>query len=155
MTWTTPRVWTTGEVVTAANMNMFISDNLAHLMSAPGGGVDYMLSQAYSTTSTSYVAIDSANLSVTLTAATTRILVFFAGLFVAASGTAGYITVSNGSIDLGQMAYENASSRNVAVIGLFTGLTIGTGYTFVPQWKSTGGTISLSNKGVCFGAMEI
>lgn len=31
MTWTAPRTWTAGEVLTAANMNTYISDNLSEL----------------------------------------------------------------------------------------------------------------------------
>lgn len=33
MAWTTPRTWTTAELVTAANMNTYISDNLSYLYS--------------------------------------------------------------------------------------------------------------------------
>lgn len=34
MAWSVPRVWTVGEIVSAANMNTYISDNLTYLKSS-------------------------------------------------------------------------------------------------------------------------
>jgi len=35
MTWTTPRVWAPAETVTAANLNMYVSNNLTEITSPP------------------------------------------------------------------------------------------------------------------------
>jgi len=35
MAWSTPRTWTSGEVVTAANLNTYVSDNLTALSTPP------------------------------------------------------------------------------------------------------------------------
>ena len=40
MAWSTPRTWTVGEVLTAANMNTYISNNLAYLHGDAGVAID-------------------------------------------------------------------------------------------------------------------
>lgn len=157
MTWSTPRTWETNELVTAANMNTYISDNLSHLMSGVGGDAKY--STAYGTTNyTAFTAINSANLDITLTVGRTRVLVFFSAN-IQATSQIGYVTVSNGSTDLGNMITLAASAyMYAAVMGVFTGLTIGTSYTFSPQWKTaaSGGTFTMrSPYMVSFAAMEV
>ncbi len=48
MSWSTPRTWAVGELVTAANMNTYISDNLSYLYSAVAAEIELFGSSMWS-----------------------------------------------------------------------------------------------------------
>jgi hypothetical protein len=57
MAWTTPKTWSTNEVVTAANMNTHVRDNMSFLGSPPACSVQAAVSQSVPTsTHTSLIA---------------------------------------------------------------------------------------------------
>ena len=57
MTWSTPRTWTSSEVVTAANVNTYISDNLTALGTPPFADVYATAPGNTSGTSSTFTAI--------------------------------------------------------------------------------------------------
>jgi hypothetical protein len=65
--WTTPRTWVTDELVTASMLNTHIRDNLNALKTPPHNS--YSTTGNYSTTSTSWVDVDSGNMSLTVVSA--------------------------------------------------------------------------------------
>lgn len=159
MAWTTPRVWTDEELVTAQNMNTYISDNLSFLAGLVNGmtGQTKVSTSALSTTSTNYANIDGNNLAVTLFVHSPRVLVFLSSTITLGSANA-FVTISNGITDLGTLATFTNSTLRLSTLGVFTGLSIGTSYTFVPQWKTSSSGVSLATVAphlTTFAAMEI
>lgn len=158
MAWTTPRIWISGEMVTATGMNTFVSENLAYLMDGPSGAVNY--SNTYCiTSSTGYVTIES-TLPVTITVARPRVLVYYWCGYIKSNAGGLYLTVSNGTSNLGNVwTIAAGGSGAVSLMGLFTDLTVGTSYTFTPQWKQiAAGTSNTNGAGsawMTFAAMEI
>jgi hypothetical protein len=58
-TWTAPKTWATSELVTAALLNTHLRDNLEFLLKPPSASQDYDNGTDPTTTSTSFVAIDT------------------------------------------------------------------------------------------------
>jgi len=67
MAWTAPKTWTVDGVLTAADMNTYVRDNLHYLLSPNKGVIIRNNNGDYSTTSTSWVDVDATNLSLTIT----------------------------------------------------------------------------------------
>ncbi|MBN1679581.1 MAG: hypothetical protein JW966_04765 [Anaerolineae bacterium] len=88
MAWTSPKTWEAGELVTATLFNTHLRDNLNALKSPPSQQILRDNSGNYTTTSTSFVAIDSTNLKCTITTNGGDVLVWFVGSFSAS--VAGY-----------------------------------------------------------------
>lgn len=63
MTWTTPVTWATNQLVTAANMNEQVRDNLNYLLAKPTVKILGDTGANYSTSSTSFVDVDVTNLT--------------------------------------------------------------------------------------------
>lgn len=76
MTWTDPLTWNTGDLVTAVMLNEQIRDNMTYLKNATAY-TQTELDTAYSTTSTSWVDVDSANLKLEATTSGGLVLVGF------------------------------------------------------------------------------
>src|SRR5215813_1900723 len=82
MPWNTPPTFTAGQVVTASDLNSFVRDNPNYLLSGrPGSAIKRDNNANYSSTSTSFVAIDGTNLAVTITTNGTKARVSFVGVF--------------------------------------------------------------------------
>lgn len=79
MAWTQPKTWSS-EPLTSADLNTHLRDNLEALKDPPSA--QYVLDEAsdYSTTSTSFVAVDSSNLALSLTTTGGDLLVHFHGV---------------------------------------------------------------------------
>jgi hypothetical protein len=116
MAWTAPKTWVVGEAVTAADLNAHIRDNLLALKAPPTTLIKLDESSDYTTTSTSFVAIDNTKLNLSITTTGGDVLiVFFANLSnstshvqldvefdgVAIGGDNGLIRVSGGSGNYG------------------------------------------------------
>lgn len=65
MAWTAPKTWTDGSVLTAAELNEQLRDNL-NFLKAPDNDIKVSVAE-YSTTSTTFVDIDNTNLSASIT----------------------------------------------------------------------------------------
>jgi hypothetical protein len=144
MAWTSPRTWSTSELVTAAIMNTHVRDNLLALKSPPSGVA--LLNSNISTTSTSFVDLTGA--TVTFTTAGGKVLVLFQGTQFVASGsvdeTGAYRLLTDG-VDSGQLALVRTVStgsvadyKSVAMMYVSGTLSAGS-HTFKVQWKSVGG----------------
>lgn len=70
MAWSAPRVWTTGEVLTAANMNAYVSNNLTDLDRRTSPVADY-IAASESTNSISFTDLATAGPTVTVTIGST------------------------------------------------------------------------------------
>lgn len=65
MAWTTPKTWNTGDLVTAADLNTHVRDNM-NVLFAPSNFQEVVgTSTDFNTTSTSYVDITGMSLSIT------------------------------------------------------------------------------------------
>ena len=83
-TWTAPRTWTVGELVTASIMNTHVRDNLTALH-VPAGGYNYLnLGADITTTSTSFVDVDATNCALTFTTGGGDVLFGFVGSLITA-----------------------------------------------------------------------
>ncbi len=141
--WTTPRTWTTGELVTAAIMNTHIRDNLNALFS-PVTGVSTITTDI-TTTSTSFEY--ATGLSVTLTTAGDTVLAILTGTFGgSASSVSVFLDIHDGSTLLGGTdglvqwkRGTNAIENNASFSHIVTGLTPGSN-TIKIQWKVSSGT---------------
>jgi len=79
MPFTDPKTWEYGELVTAELLNEQLRDNMLALKNPPTGQVVRDNGGFYSTTSTSFVAVDSTNVKVTLTTSGGDVMVGFVG----------------------------------------------------------------------------
>ena len=83
--WTTPKTWETDELVTASDMNAQVRDNVDHLHTRMENFDEYTLNEGsdYTTTSTSFVDVDTTGSELELTITTTKdnavVLVHFHG----------------------------------------------------------------------------
>lgn len=154
--WTTPKTWDVDELVTAALLNVHLRDNLLALKQPPQGEVKRDNGGFYSTTSTSFVAIDNTNLKKTVTTAGGKVKVFFQGTIHADSATSRrvYLDVQvDGSGGVGQdagfagglvvTAVQSTVGQTV-VVGpvILDGLAAGA-HTFALMWKTNAGTMYL------------
>ncbi len=162
MGWTTPKTWNVDELVTAAMMNTHLRDNMNYLFSP--NRQQKTGNANYSTTSTSFVDVDSSNLSFSLETYGGPVLVWamvackvstsgaYIGLDVEVDGTrlgAGY------SSGLAKFA-----SIYTAPVTIFRVVELSAGtHTFKLQWRVSGGTGYIyggsTNAQAVFGAMEI
>lgn len=156
MAWTTPKTWTDGNVLTAAELNEQVRDNLNFLYAKPTD--DYVINGAanYSTTSTTFVDVDATNLSLTLTSGGGDLLVWFSGTTGVSSGARGYTFLDldlDGSrvggddglvfvSSYGASLYAEDKWRNIVLLHLLKNVAAGS-HTIKLQWMQAGGTVDL------------
>jgi len=75
MSWVSPRTWVTDEIVTAAQLNEQLRDNTLHLRNRLQNRGYYTTTGSFATTSTSYVDVTSATLTITPTVNRIQLLV--------------------------------------------------------------------------------
>jgi hypothetical protein len=158
MAWTAPPSFTTGELVPASKMQI-ISDDLSYLLNRPKGSTFRDNGANYTTTSTSFVAVDSTNMKQTITMSGSSALVGFAGTVfntdagnvginclditvdgvrAGAAGTDGIVVM----VDLGSVTHQTNGSFSILVTGLSTG-----SHTFALVWRTNNSvnTVALSS----------
>jgi len=145
-TWTPPKDWQTGAVVTAAEMNTYISNNLLALKNRVSA--QYRLAEAtdYSTTSTSFVDVDATRLALTLETTGGHLLVGFHGVVRTFNGMGVYFDVDIDGTRVGgddgitmTEANETYSAQNLSFVRLVTGIEAGS-HTVKLQWKKATST---------------
>jgi len=162
MTWNTPKTdFITGDPLTAAQVNA-VGDNLDYLLSdTPAECIVRSQAADYTTTSTSFVVIDTTNLAITLTPLSGRVLVWFSALGAIQSNT-GYLDIEiNGVRQSGRTdGYTAWLSGPVAFQVLYTGLS--GSQVIKPMFKSSSGLVTLRcgavagvQTAVIFGAMQV
>jgi hypothetical protein len=153
MAWTNPKTWVASSPAGAAELNTHLRDNLNALKSPP---TDAKNVGAHSTSSTSYVDVDSTNLSVTIETTGGDILVTFSGSgSMAAAGNFGYLTISldgvdqwTGGITVATVAGYQGMSFAVWLIGVAAG-----SHTIKLRYKVSGSTLTIIGAGQ-FAARE-
>src|SRR5262245_16030792 len=154
MPWNTPPTFTAGQVVTASDLNSFVRDNPNYLLAGrPGSAIKRDNNSNYSSTSTSFVAIDGTNLAITITLNGTKARVSFVGVFNP-SGTASAQAAFDVDIDGTRVGSAGADGLIVTqggspvIVGFsltVTGLSVAA-HTFKIVWKAqAAGTVVLAS----------
>ena len=173
MAWSTPRTWTTDEIVTKTMMDTDVRDNMNYLLSGRPTDDSSVLTATtdYSFTGAGtnvFFDVDATNLILTVTLNSTR---FFCYAFLdmrVSAGTANLDIINNSTTRIGDatnglVINGTATLTRFTLFGLFTGLTPGVN-TFKTQAKqsSTANTIIISKKTnganwgtIQFGGFEI
>lgn len=146
MAWTTPKTWAFKELLTAANLNTHLRDNLLALKSPPSANHEADETLDYSTSSTTFVDVDSTNFSHTITTTGGDVFVHFHGSVYRSGGSTRLfmfdvevdgVRVGGSDGIAGMTAQADISPHGVAFTRLITGLAAGE-HTFVLQWKVNG-----------------
>lgn len=139
MAWTTPKTWSTGEVVGATDMNTYIRDNQLALLNPQSDIWTGNLTD--NPGSTSWVDVDSTNLSLDITPVGDTVLIGYVGFLTAATNF-GAIHVDVDQVGTGRVSGTGAglvtgsdNYDNVSFVCRVTGLTPGQSYTFRLQFK--------------------
>lgn len=159
MSWTNPKTWVNDEIVGETDFNTFLRDNMTVLFSPPQSKIATASADYISTTASTAVPMDTANLGATLSTLGGPVEVYFRGIFSAGrlqlglnvDGTAwGAQFVSGIVVNHGEVAHYPLG-YHVWVTGLASG-----SHTFYPTWASTGQGIRLQWSGnpAVFWAME-
>ncbi len=148
--WTTPATWAASQLVTATDLNVQMRDNLGYLFARPQAVVKRDNNANYTTTSGTFVDIDSTNLKITLTISGSTVLLAFVGTFVH-SGNNIFLDIdvdgarvgSAGGSGLAGASFSTPGNQTtIPLIILVTGLAPGA-HTFKVQWAVSAGTGTL------------
>jgi hypothetical protein len=154
--WTTPATWTTGQLVSASDLNTQVRDNLEYLKErtdAPGFA-QYTVNETanYTTTSGVFVDVDSTKLALTIVTRGNPVMIGFYGtissgaadttinLDVLLDGTR--IGTGNGMIQLRRNSSTFSGLDPVAFVHVVPTLAPGS-HTFKLQWKQSGSSAVL------------
>ena len=149
-TWATPVTWAVYDDLTASLMNAQLRDKL-NALHTPAGAYSLIDEADYTTTSTSFVDIDSTDLAHTFTSGGGIIIASFTGSFLQLSGlntTKNYLNLMVDGADffggdgIGFFITVNPVvamvSFNVPIYGLAAG-----SHTIKMRWKVSTGTLTL------------
>lgn len=168
MAWTTPRTWTTGEVVTASIMNTAVRDNFnetgpAVVFSASPGHlvgneavndlayrlvVNNAVSTAQTTTSTTFADLTTVGPARTVTTGTSALVCWSSRVRNNTAGEISYVgldisgATSSAPTDALSIQFESDSADQLVRAGvaqIYTGLTGGSN-VFTMKYRVTGGT---------------
>lgn len=166
MAWTTPKTWTTGELVTATDLNTHVRDNLSFLKTKVDAGSNrfkcYIATPYITTTSTSFVDMSTGSLSGTLTTSGNPVLIGASSSWNGDTGTNLYLDVlvdsaRLGPLDVGLLTAYIPSGNQYYPFCLLTIRDFAAGnHNFKLQWRvsSGGGRLYASNP-ISFFAMEL
>jgi hypothetical protein len=165
--WTTPATWAASQLVTASDLNVQMRDNLGYLFARPQVRILRDNGADYTTTSSSFVPVDSTNLKITLTISGSAVLLCFIGVFYNTTANEVHVDLDVDGSRVGSagndgLAFTGQAPATVSIVVLVTGLTPGA-HTFNVQWRADGGTAHLhSGSGVgnedhipVFSAVEV
>lgn len=143
-TWTTPKTWSTGEALSASDMNTHIRDNLSALKAPPTDS--YVCNEVadYTSSQTSFVDVDASNLALTITTTGGDVMIGFHAYTYNPSGVTYFDVDLDGVRIAGDdgMIATVSGYQTVSFVRLVTNLDAGT-HTFKLQWKVSGGTVTL------------
>lgn len=142
MAWTTPKTWNAGELVTATAFNTYLRDNQEVLLHNVLAAATHFPAAAYSTTSTTYVPIDAANLSVTVRTNGGRCLILAGPLLITPGATSQAVVTLLVNGTPGVVGYWVTPSTTqpfpLFVLARYAPGTPGS-VTFTLAWRSTSG----------------
>jgi hypothetical protein len=145
MVWITPKTWSTGEALTASDLNTHLRDNLNALKAPPTAHYELNESADYTTTSTTFVNVDGTKLSLSLTTTGGDVLVCFAGFIQSTGSHAVYLDLL---LDAARVGGNDGivgiynGFVTLPLVYLLTGVSAGA-HTIKLQWKVSGGTGTL------------
>jgi hypothetical protein len=164
--WTLPRTWATGEIVTAAQLNTHLRDNLEYLKLREDTPLNYFTCSAantYTTTSTTFTDVDAAGLAGSLVTSGGPVLIGVASAWKS-SGTSidVCLDVTINGARIGHATYGVTFMQSVAANLLMPvawsqvrALAAGT-YALKLQWRTSSGTLSMGPAAaVQFYAVEL
>lgn len=148
MAWTTPKTWTS-EPLTSGDLNVQLRDNQNYLKDRMDSGGSFIAQgpSNYTTTSTSFVNVDAANLSLTLSTHGGDVLLgFTAAVYSQANGAKVYFNVAVDSVDyfagngITQLTILDSGDvrrhKPLCLVVLIPGLSAGS-HTFTLRWKTS------------------
>jgi hypothetical protein len=147
-TWSSPRSWSVGELVSASLLNQHLRDNLDYLKTPPTAAYILNESSDYTTTSTSFANVDNVKLALTIITAGGDVLIGFCGSVLQSAGTLFFDVEVDGTRTAGDdgllVVTPGASTNrgNATFFKLLQGLAPGS-HTFKLQWKVNTGTATL------------
>lgn len=148
--WTAPRTWVVEELVTADMLNEQIRDNLEYLHGRPMAEAVLNEGADYSTSSTSFVPVDTTDLSLVVTTTSGAVLVGFHGVCSPANDQSAHFNIAINGVsvagDDGIIAVRRTSTQSsvtFSFVRLVTGVATGTARTFRLTWKVSGGSATL------------
>lgn len=161
--WTAPNTAVTGAPISASEYNTYVRDNLTFVHSGKARSQIIREGVAnYTTSSTSFAAVDTTNLRITLTVSTGRVRIRATGMLQHSDTASGAGSLLGGTmcIDIQKDAATRAGGTNglwkilqtnngtalhpFAVEAEFTGLSVGS-HTFDLMWKTSGATATMMN----------
>src|SRR5260370_40838420 len=74
MGWSSPATFSTGQLIGATDLNTYVRDNTNYLLTRPKTVIKRDNNADYTTTSTTFVDIDSTNLAITMTISGSAVL---------------------------------------------------------------------------------
>jgi len=145
-TYTAPRTWTTGELVTKTIMDTHIRDNFGAVSDPAYGMSTVDEASNYTTTGTSFANVDATDLYLSFTTSGSDTVLAVFTCVLSFSGTGGnYIHIDLAvdgtaiSGNDGLCAYGSSTAGTVSFQRLCTGLSAAA-HNFAIQWKVTSGT---------------
>lgn len=150
MTYTSPRTWVVGELVTAALLNVHLRDNLAALKAPPTA--KYLVNEGadYTTTSSSFADVDATDLNLSITTTGGDVLVTFVGSTNNSGANAAYFDlIMDGATraggDDGLLLHMGTAGTYLPVVIIYLYQSVSAGvHTFKLQWKVAAGTQTMS-----------
>lgn len=148
MTWTTPKTFTAGMVITETDLNTHLRDNLNALKMPPFQQIVTASAGVFATTASTAVPISTANLSVTLNTFGGDVQAVFQGVCPNAGGMFNLDYDGTAWTDRPSgIIYSRQDDRFMFYHVWVTGLPSGT-HTFRPTWHGTGQALNLDITGV-------
>ena len=173
MAWTTPRTWTSTEVVTASIMNTHVRDNFnetAPAKSSAGAGYNIVangtnsmaarlvdqdsVTTSETTTSTSFTDLTTSGPSVTVTTGAKALILMTAQVSNSSAGSSCYVdyavsgATTRSANNTSALRYESGSANDVLKVThahLNVGLSVGSN-TFKLEYRVDGGTGTFANR---------
>jgi hypothetical protein len=151
--WTDPATWEVGQLITADDLNEQIRDELLWLLNRPSAIQLVNEASNYTTTSTSFVDVDSTDLSKTVNIKSGIARVTFIctiGNNIAASVARVYLDIAVDGARIGGddglvfagFKGANAEDKPFCIDVVATGLSVGD-HTFKVQWKTQSDTATM------------
>jgi len=134
MSWTSPRTWTDATLIVAADLNQQLRDNTTFLKGVTDNFQSYATTGTFSTSSTSYVDVTSASL--TITPKVNRILIGVSGS--SQIGTSATRIRLAYKIDAGadvEMCFSKAGQEDAITNLRFVSVTVGVAITIKLRMK--------------------
>lgn len=148
-TYTTPRTWTTGELVTKSIMDTYVSANTTALKVPASWYIKIDEASDYTTGSTSFTVIGSTEMSASITTAGGTVWVFFSAEVTIAASARVYFDIfvdsvaQTGNDGITAVTPASSSTANIVCLAVpITGLSA-TSHTFQIGWKVQSSTATL------------